>query len=803
MKMDNYNLVPRLKRCLECAIELANKNKHQKINSAHLLYEIINNSTIQVKSIFTHFHVNTDILKSALIHEYPKIEPSLFKRTRTENWLCSDIEILFESAFDLSRELNQQFIGVEHVLYKLFVDESALKKYLDSKNMPLQEIANAIISLIDKDEEKIDSEEHDEDKDAKENASNKTKFISKYCHNLNESVKKQDSKIEGRDAEIDKLIEILSCKVKNNAVLVGDAGVGKTAIVEGLAQRINDSNCPIFFSGCKIVSLDLGLMLAGTKYRGQFEERFKGLLEELKKDEQSILFIDEIHSIVGAGSAEGTLDLANMIKPALARGEVKCIGATTQNEYKKYFEKDSALNRRFQLISVEEPNKNQTYDILKKAKKSYEKFHGVTYSDDIINNIINLSEKYMPYKKFPDKAFDILDRIGANGKIQKFKIPKAIKNFENEILDSLNETNLEKKENQEKCQEMVNSFLSKRNAWLKKASKKSFEISNEDILETFSKITGMKKEKLCIDSAKNFISLKDELNSKVFDQTEVINKIFEILLCVKAGIKANKKTLANLLFVGPTGVGKTYLAKIISEKFFEKQNCFLQIDMAEYMEKNSVSKLIGTTAGYVGYEEGGLLSEFVRNNPHSVILFDEVEKAHPDITNILLKIMDEGFIIDSFNKKIDFTNCIVILTGNIGAEFETQKNIGFVQNGNENRSPEYLKSIKQFFKPELLSRLDEILIFNNKFSKEGLLKMMSSSLFEIQQSLAEKNIILNTSEDIKNHLLFLIEKEGNNARSVKKILKNTFELPLCKFIVSNENLKEISSKIVDNQIVFL
>jgi ATP-dependent Clp protease ATP-binding subunit ClpC len=800
--MDKYNLVPRLKKSIEASVELANKYKHQRINNAHLLYCIIENCTVQIKTVFTHYHINTEILKSALLNEYPQVNPSVFKRNKNEDWWSPEFEFLLQNSYDLARELGQEFIGIEHVLYTLFFDKSELRDYLISKDIPLLEIADSILSLLNPNEEATFENESEKTK-KNEQQEEKVKYSVKYCHNLNELVKKQDGKIEGRDLEIDKLIEILSCKVKNNAVLVGDAGVGKTAIVEGLAQRINDLNCPIFFSGYKILSLDLGLMLAGTKYRGQFEERFKGLLDELKKDNQSILFIDEVHSIVGAGSTEGTLDLANMIKPALARGEIKCIGATTHMEYKKYFEKDSALNRRFQLLNIDEPNKVQTFEILKKAKNSYENFHGVTYSDEIIDNIINLSEKYMPYRKFPDKAFDILDRIGATGKIEKYKVPDKLKKIETSIIQNLNENDLKTKEQQDQCQKMVNSFLTKRNSWLKKTSQKIMQINEEHILDAFAKITGMKKEKLKINSTESVITLKEDIKLKIFDQSEVIDKIYDILLCAKAGIKQYKKTLANLLFVGSTGVGKTYTAKVIAEKFFNKPNSFLQIDMAEYVEKNSISKLIGATAGYVGYEEGGLLSEFVRNNPCSLILFDEVEKAHPDIVNILLKIMDEGVIIDNFNRKIDFTNTIIVLTGNIGAEFETQKSMGFMQQSQENRSGEYLKSVKKFFKPELISRLDEILIFNNKFSKEGLTNMMSSSINEIEESLAIKNIKLNVNLEIQNHLLSLIEKEGNNARSVQKVLRNTFELPLCKFIVSNQNLKEISSKVVDNQIVFM
>ena len=349
---------------------------------------------------------------------------------------------------------------------------------------------------------------------------------------------------------------------------------------------------------------------------------------------------------------------------------------------------------------------------------------------------------------------------------------------------------------------MLSEFLDKRNDWLQKVNDEMIEVSESHLIDVISKISGLDKSKI-ESKSKSFLSLKEEIESKIFDQSEAIDKIYNVLLCVKAGIKTSKKTLANFLFVGSTGVGKTYTAKIIAEKFYNKPNSFLQIDMAEYVEKNSISKLLGTSAGYVGYEEGGLLSEFVRNNPNSLILFDEVEKAHPEVINILLKIMDEGVITDNFNRKIDFSNTIIVMTGNIGAEFETSRSMGFVERkGSDTRNTEYTASVKKQFKPELISRIDEILIFNNKFSKDGLTRMIQTSLTEIENSLLEKNIVLNCQDQTKEFLYELVSKESSNARNIQKILRNRFELPLCEFIVSHENISEISIKIVDNNIIF-
>ena len=424
--MQDYNLVPRVKRTLEIAVELAVKNKHEKVNCAHILTAALETGSIQIKTILDNFEINIENLKKSLTIEFPLKNPDYFKRVKNESQWSKDANEIIKLSNDLAQELDQHFIGLEHVFYCILTESEEVVKFLEYKGIKTSNLAEIILSIFD---DKGESDFQKKDGIVKGDEDNE-KFTSKYCHNLNKLVENESSKVETRDPEINKLIEILSCKIKNNAILVGEPGTGKTAIVEALAQKINTLNCPVYFSGYKIYSLDLGLMVAGTKYRGQFEERFKGLIEELKKDSEAILFIDEIHSIVGAGSSEGTLDLANMIKPALARGEIKCIGATTHAEYKKYFEKDAALNRRFQLISIEEPSKKQTFEILKTAKKSYELFHGVTYDDSIIQNIIDLAEKYLPYRRFPDKAFDILDRIGASGKIEKFKVPTELKEEE-------------------------------------------------------------------------------------------------------------------------------------------------------------------------------------------------------------------------------------------------------------------------------------------------------------------------------------------------------------------------------------
>ncbi|NBU82693.1 MAG: ATP-dependent Clp protease ATP-binding subunit, partial [Flavobacteriaceae bacterium] len=426
------------------------------------------------------------------------------------------------------------------------------------------------------------------------------KYIVKYCHNLNESVEKFNSKVEGRDEEIQKLIEILSCKIKNNAILLGEAGVGKTAIVEGLAQKINKLECPIFFSGLKIFSLDLGLMVAGTKYRGQFEERFKGLIEELKQDQQCILFIDEIHSIVGTGSTEGTLDLANMIKPALARGEIKCIGATTHAEYKKYFEKDSALTRRFQTINVDEPDKEKTFEILKKAKINYEQFHGVTYDDFIIKKIITFSEKYMPYRKFPDKAFDILDEVGARMQTE-VKIPEVIEDLKKKAAEiKQQKIDVVKKQNYEQAaqlrdkeKKLLDKLDSEKKKFDDEMEKQKQIVILENVYDVVSNMTKIPVSKMTIDDTKNLLNLDKELMGKVIGQDEAVKKIVKSIKRNRLGIKDPNRPIGSFIFLGSTGVGKTHLAKQLAKEIFGSEESLIRVDMSEYQEKHTVSKLVG------------------------------------------------------------------------------------------------------------------------------------------------------------------------------------------------------------------
>jgi ATP-dependent Clp protease ATP-binding subunit ClpC len=537
-------------------------------------------------------------------------------------------------------------------------------------------------------------------------------------------------------------------------------------------------------------------MIAGTKYRGQFEQRFQGLLDELKENSNFIIFIDEIHTMIGAGNGEGALDVANMLKPALARGEITCIGATTHAEYKKLFEKDGALKRRFEAITIEEPDNLQTKKILMSSKKQFEDFHGVVYSEQIIEDIIFLCEKYVPYKKFPDKAFDMLDLLGSRVKIANFAIPKKIKNLEKKIQKNIN--NIKNPKHSNECEKMIEEFGQKLIEWSEKG-RKFIPISTDHIIDVFSQKLGINKNKIIFANNLQNEDIFETLKNDIFGQDEALVKISDILICSKAGLKPKNKPMGKFLFVGPTGVGKTWTAKLIAEKFFGNEKSLLKLDMSEYQESSSINKLIGSAIGYVKCEEGGILTEFVRNRPNSVILFDEIEKSHRDINNLLLQILDDGYVTDSMGRKIDFSNSIIILTSNLGHEQVSKASMGFLP-VQDDQDSKYKKSIENFFKPEFLARLDDVVVFN-KISKNEFKKIFDKMIQKTCESLHQNNKKIHISEDTKEFLLKKIEENGNNARSIQKVYRQYLEIPLAKFMLQNPNA-EISAKISDAKVIF-
>jgi ATP-dependent Clp protease ATP-binding subunit ClpC len=800
MRMKNFNLTPRVKKAIQEAQNVAKEMGHERVNCAHVFKTVLELDYPLFNNLFRPYLINRYDLASEVIPFVLENHPTFFKKRVNQKAWHNEVEEILKFSNETSIQLEQEYVGVEHVLYALIMTSPTVRGFLAAKKFPVDRFADALIeamspkTIVPQEEQAVEQEDSSMETEKAEDV----KYIRKYCVDLNKlALEKKLNNVYGRDKEIESLTEILLRKNKSNAILVGDPGVGKTAIVEGLAHKITHGEATDLLSDKIILSLNLGSLVAGTKYRGQFEERFQGLLDNLKKDRRYILFIDEIHTVIGAGSGEGSLDAANMIKPALARGEITCIGATTQSEHKKLFEKDGALKRRFEAVVIDEPSIDQTINIIKNAKTQFEDFHNVNFSEEVVKDLIYLCEKYMPYRKFPDKALDMMDFIGSKIKIRNFKMPKNIKQLEKKIKATLNgEPN---SQTRIKCSDMIMDYSEKLYKWSTKNNKK-VEVSREDLISFFAERLQINKEKIVISDNESGEDIASSLKKFVFGQDKAIDKISDVLTCSRAGLKAKNKPLGKFLFIGPTGVGKTWTAKLLADKFFGNEKLMLKLDMSEYQESSTINKLIGSTIGYIGCEEGGILTEFVRNHPNAVVLFDEIEKAHKDLSNILLQIMDEGYVTDSLGRRIDFTNTIIILTGNIGHETAKPKpSLGFIQSAEE-PSDNYKKAVESFFRPEFLARLDEVVIFEKIAGKE-FHQMLEKLISKTKTLLNEQGRVVDFGEEVFSFLLKKLEQNGNNARMIEKIYRQNFEIPLAKYLLSNSK-KEISAKIDNENVSF-
>jgi ATP-dependent Clp protease ATP-binding subunit ClpC len=630
-----------------------------------------------------------------------------------------------------------------------------------------------------------------------------TPILDNFSRDLNKLA--EEGKIDpvvGREKEVKRIAQILARKKKNNAIIVGDAGVGKSALIEKLALQIVNGDCPTNLIDKKLLSLDLTSLVAGTKYRGQFEERIKAILNELQNEPNVILFIDEMHTIVGAGNASGSMDVANILKPALARGEIQCIGATTFDEYKKNIEKDGALVRRFQKIILKEPSPDETVQILKNIRNSYQDFHKVHYSDEVLSTIVTLSSKYITDRQFPDKAIDVLDELGSDKKINT-KIPESIEKLKKESdelrLKKIHVVKNQQYEQAAKLRDEEKKILTKlqeeKNKWLDTQKDSKIPISVDDVYEMVSQIVGVPLSKVDVVETDNLLNLEEKLKSKVIGQDEAISIISKSIRRNRVGIKDTNKPIGSFIFLGSTGVGKTYLAKSIAEILFNDPNKVIRVDMSEYMEKHNVAKLIGAPPGYVGYDEGGQLTEKIKNNPFSVVLFDEIEKAHKDVFNILLQILDEGHLTDSFGRKVSFSNAIIIMTSNIGAKKVSDfgKGVGFETSFSDNQNTEIKKSIvqkslKQYFNPEFLNRVDDIISFN-PLVKESIDKIINLELEKLKKRLELKKYKISFDASITNRISELNTQEEFGARPVKRIIQNLCEDFLSEMILRGEILE--------------
>ncbi len=712
-----------------------------------------------------------------------------------------------------AKQLNHSYVGTEHLLLGLLHEgEGVAARVLNSLNISIQTTRQEVLAEIDPNFDPDDNDEdifeafedESDDSDDEEGSDGKDKTKTPALKAFGRDLTKvaREGKLDpviGRQSETERVIQILCRRTKNNPVLVGEAGVGKTAIIEGLAQEIVSGNVPELLRDKKVVTLDLALMVAGTKYRGQFEERIKAVMDEIKKVGDVILFIDELHTIVGAGSAEGAMDASNIIKPALSRSELQCVGATTLNEYRKFIEKDSALERRFQQVRVEEPTQEDTVKILQGLREKYESHHKARYTEDALEASVKLSSRYLTGRFLPDKAIDVLDEAGSRARISQMTRPPELKELEAEIqvinkakVGAIDEQDFEKaascRDEEKKAKQKLEDILSD---WKTESDESVIEVNEDDIMTVVSKWTGIPLQRMEEKEAEKLLKMEEDLKSRVVGQDEAVIAISKALRRSRADLKDPRRPIGSFLFLGPTGVGKTYLARNLAEFMFGDTDSLIQIDMSEYMEKFSTSRLIGSPPGYVGYEEGGQLSEAVRRRPYSVILFDEIEKAHPDVMNLLLQILEEGMVTDSFGRKIDFRNTIIILTSNVGAStVKRQSALGFGAMSEDEADYEGMKSKTleesgKFFKPEFLNRLDELVVFHS-LEKKDLDVIVDLECSKLYERLEQKSITIKLDKAARDLLVEKGHDPKYGARPMRRAVERFMEDPLAEALLRGE-----------------
>jgi len=712
---------------------------------------------------------------------------------------------VIELAMEEARNLGHNYIGTEHLLLGLLREgEGVAAQVLLALGLDLNKVRGEMMELLG---QGIPNQAQAGPVGGIK-AKSKTPALDAFGRDL--TTLAREGKLDpvvGRKNEIERVIQILSRRTKNNPVLLGEAGVGKTAIVEGLAQQVIAGNVPETLKDKRIVIIDLALMVAGTKYRGQFEERIKAVMDEIKRSENIVMFIDELHTLVGAGGAEGAIDASNILKPALSRGEIQCIGATTLDEYRKYIEKDAALERRFQTIIVDPPTVKETIEILKGLRDKYEAHHRIKFTDVALEQAAKLSDRYIAGRYLPDKAVDLIDEAGARARLSALTAPADLQEMEKEIEQIRKEKESAiKSQDFEKAakfrdqeRERKSKLRQMKEAWKKKKIEATPSIGEEDIAQIVSKWTGVPVVKLEQKESEKLLKMEDELHKRVVGQDEAIATIARAVRRSRAGIKDPRRPIGSFVFLGPTGVGKSLLARALAEFMFGDEEALIQLDMSEYMEKFNVSRLVGAPPGYVGYEEGGQLTEKVRRRPYSVVLLDEIEKAHPDVFNILLQVLEDGRLTDSFGRKVDFRNVVLIMTSNIGAEIlRKQGSLGFKSQKEsvtfKEMKKKLLEEVRRTFKPEFLNRIDDINVFH-PLSKEHLHKIVEIEVEEVEKRLAEQDIVLELSKEAKE---LLIEKGFNplfGARPLKRTIQRYLEDPLSEEIINKKFKKSRKIKI--------
>lgn len=777
-------------KALNLAIESAEEMRHNYVGTEHILYGLVKEGSGVAATALNECGVTEDALREKL----ESINGTMSLVELTPDDFTPRTKRVLRAAVIISSKTGYTYVGTEHLLLAILSEsDSYAVAFLEELGVSVERLAQAVSKGMQGGAD--DGFGGFENESAPNGSQKGGSALDKFGRDLTQAAKNGEiDPVIGREKEIQRVIQILSRRTKNNPVLIGEPGVGKTAVAEGLALEIAKGNVPEILKDKRVVSLDLTGMVAGAKYRGDFEERIKAAIDEVKKSKNTILFIDELHTIVGAGAAEGSADAANILKPALARGDFQVIGATTLNEYRKYIEKDAALERRFQPVKVGEPTPEQAVQILKGLRDSYEAHHKVKITDEAINAAVTLSSRYIADRYLPDKAIDLIDEGASKVRLASLTSPDNVKELEDEIADyekekasAINEQDFERaarlRDEQKGLQTKLDDAKKK---WQEQQKGNSGEVTAEDIAKIVSEWTGIPVVQLTKEESERLLNMENVLHERVIGQSEAVTAIAKAIRRGRVGLKDPKRPVGSFIFLGPTGVGKTELCKALAEAMFGDENAMLRLDMSEYMEKHTVSKLIGSPPGYVGFEEGGQLTEKVRRKPYSVVLFDEIEKAHPDVFNMLLQILEDGRLTDSQGRTVDFKNTIIIMTSNVGARLITEKqsSLGF-NSENENAEESEKKDIKELvtgelrkvFRPEFLNRVDDIIVFN-KLNKDEIKQIAVKMLKTLENRLDKMNIKISFTDNAVSEIADKGFDENYGARPLRRAIQNEIEDPL-------------------------
>ena len=804
-----YKFTNRAKKAIEIANDCAIELGHNYIGTEHILYGLAKEGNGVASKVIENQSITPDMIIDKIVeligNEAP-IEDTLGFTPRTKR--------VIENAFIESRKLGYNYIGTEHLLIGILREgDSIAARILLELNTNIPKLYNEIVKVINEGEDYSKDDKNSRSGERRNGSYNSTPTLNQFGEDLTK--KAEEGKLDpviGRKEEIERVIQILSRRTKNNPCLIGEPGVGKTAAVEGLAQKIATGDVPEILKDKRVVTMDISGMVAGSKYRGDFEERIKKALNEVKKAGDIILFIDEIHTIVGAGAAEGAIDAANILKPLLARGEIQLIGATTLNEYRKYIEKDSALERRFSPVTVNEPSEKDTIKILQGIRDKYEAHHGVKITDEAIEAAVKMSTRYINDRYLPDKAIDLIDEAASRAKLKTYTEPDTLKQLEEELeqveKDKEEAVRIQKFEKaaslRDKQKELKEKYEKEQKKWKNKNNKEVTNITEENIAEVIASWTGIPAKKITEDENEKLKNLEKNLHERVIGQNEAVEAVAKAIRRGRVGLKDPKRPIGSFLFLGPTGVGKTELSKALAESLFGDENAMIRVDMSEYMEPHSVSKLIGSPPGYVGFDEGGQLTEKIRRKPYSVILFDEIEKAHPDVMNMLLQILEDGRLTDSQGRTVNFKNTVIIMTSNIGARLITdKKTLGFskdktaeenIQKEYEETKKEVMETLKRELRPEFINRIDEIIVFH-KLTDTEINQIIDIMLNEVTKRLESQKIKIELEPEVKELIASKGIDKNFGARPLRRTIQNILEDKLAGEILDGKLKKNKTSKI--------